>query len=87
MAKRQRRSYSDEYKRRAVDLVVSSDRSAKSVAKELGLDGSVLSRWLAERNAVRADGSAVSRISYCNAPPRPAPSGSFTFVCAVFVCC
>ena len=28
----------------AVDLVVSSGRSAKSVAKELGLDGSVLSR-------------------------------------------
>ena len=60
MAKRQRRSYSDEYKRRAVDLVVSSGRSAKSVAKELGLDGSVLSRWVAERNAVRADGSAAA---------------------------
>ena len=51
MAKRQRRSYSDDYKRRAVDLVGSSGRSAKSVAKELGLDGSVLSRWVAERNA------------------------------------
>jgi transposase len=58
MSKRQRRSYSDEYKRRAVDLVVSSGRSAKSVATELGLDGSVLSRWVADRNAARADGSA-----------------------------
>ena len=54
MAKRQRRSYSDAYKRRAVDLVGSSGRSAKSVAKELGLDGSVLSRWVAERNAAPA---------------------------------
>ncbi len=60
MAKRQRRSYSDEYKRRAVDLVVSNGRSAKSVAEELGLDGSVLSRWVAERNAVRADGSTAA---------------------------
>jgi len=38
MAKRQRRSYSDEYKLQAVDLVLSSGRSAKSVSKELGLD-------------------------------------------------
>jgi transposase len=49
MAKRQRRSYSDEYKRQAVDLVLSSGRSAKSVSKELGLDGSVLSRWVADQ--------------------------------------
>jgi transposase len=49
MTKRRRRSYSDEYKRQAVDLVLSSGRSAKSVSKELGLDGSVLSRWVAER--------------------------------------
>jgi len=60
MSKRQRRSYSDEYKRRAVDLVVSSGRSAKSVANELGLDGSVLSRWVADWSAARADGSAAA---------------------------
>ncbi len=58
MAKRQRRSYSDEYKRQAVDLVLSSGRSAKSVSKELGLDGSVLSRWVADRGTAKADGSA-----------------------------
>ncbi|RXH24781.1 transposase [Bradyrhizobium zhanjiangense] len=63
MAKRQRRSYSDEYKRQAVDLVLSSGRSAKSVSKELGLDGSVLSRWVAERGTVRADGGAVAPTS------------------------
>jgi len=68
MTKRQRRSYSDEYKRQAVDLVVSSGRSAKSVSKELGLDGSVLSRWVAERGTARADGSAVAPTSQAAVP-------------------
>ena len=68
MSKRQRRSYSDEYKRRAVDLVVSSGHSAKSVANELGLDGSVLSRWIACRNAARADGSAAAPTSRAALP-------------------
>ena len=68
MSKRQRRSYSDEYKRRAVDLVVSSGRSAKSVANELGLDGSVLSRWVADRSAARADGSAAAPTSQASLP-------------------
>jgi transposase len=63
MAKRQRRSYSDEYKRQAVELILSSGRSAKSVSRELGLDGSVLSRWVAERGMVRADGGAVAPTS------------------------
>jgi transposase len=68
MSKRPRRSYSDEYKGRAVDLVVSSGRSAKSVANELGLDGSVLSRWVADRNAARADGSAAAPRSQAAVP-------------------
>ena len=67
MSKRPRRSYSDDYKRRAVDLVFSSGRSAKSVAKELGLDGSALSRWVADRNA-RADGSAAAPTSQAALP-------------------
>jgi putative transposase len=37
MEGRQRRSFTDDYKRRAVDLVASSGRSIGSVAKELGL--------------------------------------------------
>ena len=37
METRQRRSFTDDYKRQAVDLVVSSGRSIGSVAKELGL--------------------------------------------------
>src|SRR5436305_4260278 len=68
MAKRQRRSYSDEYKGQAVDLVLSSGRSAKSVSKELGLDGSVLSRWVAERGTAAAGGSAVAPTSQAALP-------------------
>ncbi|MEY9497396.1 transposase-like protein [Bradyrhizobium elkanii] len=34
---RQRRSFTEEYKQQAVELVVSSRRSVTSVAKELGL--------------------------------------------------
>jgi transposase-like protein len=44
MEGRQRRSFTDDYKRQAVDLVASSGRSIGSVAKELGLrDSSRLS--------------------------------------------
>src|SRR4051794_23829199 len=43
---RQRRSFTEEYKREAVELVVSSRRSIGSVAKGLGLRDSVLRRWV-----------------------------------------
>lgn len=43
---RQRRSFTEEYKRQAVELVLSSGRSIGSVAKELGLRDSVLRRWV-----------------------------------------
>jgi transposase len=42
METRQRRSFTDDYKRQAVDLVASSGRSIGSVAKEFGLRDSVL---------------------------------------------
>lgn len=43
---RQRRSFTEEYKRQAVELVVSSRRTVTSVTKELGLRDSVLRRWV-----------------------------------------
>jgi len=46
METRQRRSFTDDYKRQAVDLVASSGRSIGSVAEELGLRDSVLRRWV-----------------------------------------
>jgi hypothetical protein len=53
MEGRQRRSFTDDYKRQAVDLVASSGRSIGSVAKELGLRDSVLRRWVELRGAGR----------------------------------
>ena len=43
---RPRRSFTEEYKHQAVELVMSSGRSITSVAKELGLRDSVLRRWV-----------------------------------------
>jgi transposase len=43
---RQRRSFTEEYKRQAVELVLSNGRSITSVGKELGLRDSVLRRWV-----------------------------------------
>ena len=51
MERRQRRSFTDDYKRQAVDLVASSGHSIGSVAKELGLRDSVLRRWVEQRGA------------------------------------
>ena len=53
MEARQRRSFTNDYKRQAVDLVASSGRSIGSVAKELGLRDSVLRRWVEQRGAGR----------------------------------
>ncbi|MGY3134014.1 transposase [Bradyrhizobium sp. USDA 4501] len=46
MQGRERRSFTEDYKRQAVELVMSSGRSVPSVAKELGLRDSVLRRWV-----------------------------------------
>jgi len=55
-----RRSFTDDYKRQAVDLVTSSGRSIGSVAKELGLRDSVLRRWVEQRGA-RLEPTAAAR--------------------------
>ena len=61
MEGRQRRSFTDDYKRQAVDLVASSGRSIGSVAKELGLRDSVLRRWVEQRGAGREPTAASRR--------------------------
>src|SRR5258706_596064 len=61
MEGRQRRSFTDDYKRQAVDLVASSGRSIGSVAKELGLRDSVLRSWLEQRGAGREPTAAARR--------------------------
>ena len=60
MEGRQRRSFTDDYKRQAIDLVASSGRSIGSVAKEHGLRDSVLRRWVEQRGA-RREPTAASR--------------------------
>ncbi len=60
MEGRQRRSFTDEYKRQAVDLAASSGRSIGSVAKELGLRHSVLRRWV-EQPGTRREPTSASR--------------------------
>ncbi|HET9585088.1 MAG TPA: transposase [Bradyrhizobium sp.] len=59
MEGRQRRSFTDDYTRQAVDLVASSGRSIGSVAKELGLRDSVLRRWVERRGAGREPTAAT----------------------------
>lgn len=54
MSERQRRSFTEDYKRQAVELAVSSGRSIGSVAKELGLRDSVLRRWVDKFRRERA---------------------------------
>ena len=45
MEGRRRRSFTEDYKRQAVEILISSGRSVASVAKELGLRDSILRRW------------------------------------------
>src|SRR5947209_2196748 len=63
MERRQRRSFTDDYKRQAVDLVGSSGRSIGSVAKELGPRDSVLLRWVEQRGARREPTAAQRPIT------------------------
>jgi len=44
----QRREYTKEFKESAIELYHTSERSAKSIAEELGIDRSLLSRWIRE---------------------------------------
>ena len=61
MERRQRRSFTDEYKQQAVGLVASSGRSIGSVAKELGLRDSVLRRWVENAGRMRHEPTAAPR--------------------------
>ena len=60
MERRQRRSFTDDYKQQAAELVGSSGRSVGSVAKELGLRDSVLRRWV-EKAGMRQEPMAATR--------------------------
>ncbi len=55
---RKRRQFSDEYKAGAVRLVLNEGKSVTGTARDLGLAGSVLSRWVEQ---ARADGGTSKR--------------------------
>jgi transposase-like protein len=83
---RQRRSFTEEYKRQAVELVLSSGRSITSVGKELGLRDSVLRRWVDKlrqepasagwgRREERRLRNSIFLKGFLIKPPRPSASG------------
>jgi transposase len=63
MERRQRRSFTEDYKRQTVELVASSGRSIGSVAKELGVRDSVLRRWVEKLGVGREPTAAPRRFT------------------------
>ncbi len=61
------RSYTEDYKRQVVDLVVSGGRTPTAVANEIGLHPTLLCRW------VRQDGTDAGKAE----APRPAAAPFF----------
>lgn len=51
---KQRRTYPEEMKRNALELIESSGKSATAVAKDLGIDPGLLNRW---RREARREGN------------------------------
>lgn len=54
-ARRTRRTYDKEFKADAVRMVVEGKRSAAEIARELGIDHTVLNRWIREQTASGKD--------------------------------
>jgi transposase len=57
---RPRRKFSDEFKRDAVDLVLTTGRPIAEVAAELGVYDSTLGNWVRQHQEQQQAGSAVS---------------------------
>jgi|WetSurMetagenome_2_1015567.scaffolds.fasta_scaffold660456_2 transposase len=45
MSTRTRRTFSSEFKRNAVEMIINGGRRIQEVARELGIDGTLLSKW------------------------------------------
>ncbi len=57
---RSRRKFSDEFKRDAVEIVRSSDKSIAEVARELGIYDSSLGSWVRQDQVDRGEREGVS---------------------------
>ena len=66
------RSYTEEYKRQVVDLMASTGRTASSVAAEVGIHHTLLSRWLRQYGPAAGSGATAA----ASLPPRPAMAAS-----------
>lgn len=55
-----RRKFSDEFKRDAVELVLTTGRPIAEVAAELGIYDSTLGNWVHRHREQQADGTAIS---------------------------
>lgn len=58
MEKRQKRVFSDEFKKGAVELVASSGKSIAEVARNLGVGAALLRIWVEKSKAAGAPGGA-----------------------------
>jgi transposase-like protein len=61
-AQRSRRKFSDEFKRDAVEIVRSSDRSIAEVARELGVYDSSLGNWVRQDRIDRGEIGGVTTV-------------------------
>lgn len=51
MSKKTRKKYTSEFKRDAINLVLSGKRSCRSIENDLGIGQGILNRWIKEFNA------------------------------------
>jgi transposase len=68
------RSYTEDYKRQVVDLVVSSGRTSTAVAGEVGLHPTLLCRWVRQYSAGTAAAEALRPAAAPFLKPVPVPT-------------
>jgi transposase len=66
------RSYTEDYKRQVVDLVVSSGRTSTAVAGEVGLHPTLLCRWVRQYGAGEAEAPRPAAVP--SLKPLPVPT-------------
>ena len=72
------RSYTEDYKRQVVDLVVSSGRTPTAVAGEVGLHPTLLCRWVRQHNAGAGKADAPRSAAAPSLKPLPIPTADQT---------
>jgi transposase len=65
------RSYTEDYKRQVVDLVVSSGRTSTAVAAEVGLHPTLLCRWVRQYGASDVQAERPRSVAISSFKPVP----------------